>query len=635
MKNKIYVLLFCAAMSLSLSAQTYHNGTWYSLYDDSEHTMNTQGDYSTGGIFAPTAGVLNVQWRYEWLDWWGVARKIDTEVQESSDGGNSYQTIGILAENTNKNSNTTEQFYTSTNINAIKFNRSGLPTHKVILYHLDMPLAKHILFASGTYGTTQLSKDFGEVASGSVSVPYTVLFRSFLTDGDITITSSDPQNFRINNPTNTTGHTFNVGANACASANGKAAAAQGGTLGNIANYAFPIYFTPQKGGEYEATITITDGTSTATVTVTGVAPKQEQTITWNEEQTTLFTSGSIATATASSGLDVAYTFAPEGVVSYADGAFQILSAGVVKITASQPGDDIYYAATPISKTFTIYPTETGSVYSASICEGSFYSDENFEHLTEAGVYTDTLKTTYGADSIITFTLAVNPLFHSEEVLSFNIGEEQHSWQGIDLSEFPIGDTTLVEQYQSIYGCDSIYTLHLTVKPLIITYGADTIHACSGETVIYEGKAYRQSATDSVVLSGQNYAGGDSIVVLVVSFSQSFSVEAFLTITEGDAEEWQSVDLSTIGVGDTTLVAEYQTIHGCDSTYVLYLTVEEKQEEPGDKPGDEPGDEPKDEAIPFTDADQVGVQKILYQGNIYIRKGDELFDIRGNKVETKK
>ena len=360
--------------------------------------------------------------------------------------------------------------------------------------------------------------------------------------------------------------------------------------------------------------------------MTGVAPKQEQTITWNEEQTTLFTNGTIATATASSGLEVNYTFAPEGVVSYADGAFHILSAGVVKITASQPGDDIYYAATPISKTFTIYPTETGSVYSASICEGSFYSDENFEHLTEAGVYTDTLKTTYGADSIITFTLAVNPLFLSEEELSFTIGE-QHSWQGIDLSEFPIGDTTLVEQYKSIYGCDSIYTLHLTVKPHIITYGADTIHACSGETVIYEGKAYRQSATDSVVLSGQNYAGGDSIVVLVVSFSQSFSVEAFLTITEGDAEEWQSVDLSTIGVGDTTLVAKYQTIHGCDSTYVLYLTVEEKQEEPGD--------EPKDEAIPFTDADQVGVQKILYQGNIYIRKGDELFDIRGIKVETKK
>ena len=631
MKNKIYVLLFCAAMSLSLSAQTYHNGTWYSLYDDSEHTMNTQGDYSTGGIFAPTAGKLNTTWKYEWVDWLGFSRKVNTEVLESADNGSTTIIVGMLAENTNKNQITSESFNVSANINWIKFNRPngfdlGGPTHKVIMQHIDIPLAKHILLAEGEYGKTTDSHNFDTIEVDAVSEAYTVNLRSFYTDGDIFITSSDPQNFRIGDVANTEGLTYEVGANACASANGKATAAQGGTLGKISNYDFPIYFTPKKGGDFEATITITDGTSTATVTVTGVAPKQEQTITWNEEQTTLFTNGTIATATASSGLDVAYTFAPEGVVSYADGAFQILSAGVVKITASQPGDDIYYAATPISKTFTIYPTETGSVYSASICEGSFYSDENFEHLTEAGVYTDTLKTTYGADSIITFTLAVNPLFLSEEELSFTIGE-QHSWQGIDLGEFPIGDTTLVEEYKSIYGCDSIYTLHLTVKPHIITYGADTIHACSGETVIYEGKAYRQSATDSVVLSGQNYAGGDSIVVLVVSFSQSFSVEAFLTITEGDAEEWQSVDLSTIGVGDTTLVAEYQTIYGCDSTYVLYLTVEEKTEEPGD--------EPKDEAIPFTDADQVGVQKILYQGNIYIRKGDELFDIRGIKVETKK
>ena len=533
--------------------------------------------------------------------------------------------ITTLTDNT-FNVEHTENLSIDVNVNWLKCDRPTGNTHKFTATNIAIPLAKHILLAEGEYGKTTDSHNFDTIEVDAVSEAYTVNLRSFYTDGDIFITSSDPQNFRIGDVENTEGLTYEVGANACASANGKAAAAQGGTLGNIANYAFPIYFTPQKGGEYEATITITDGTSTATVTVTGVAPKQEQTITWNEEQTTLCTNGTIATATASSGLDVAYTFAPEGVVSYADGAFQILSAGVVKITASQPGDDIYYAATPISKTFTIYPTETGSVYGAAICEGEFYSDENFEHLTEAGVYTDTLKTTYGADSIITFTLVVNPLFHSEEVLSFNTGE-QHSWQGIDLSEFPIGDTTLVEAYQSVYGCDSIYTLHLTVKPLIITYGADTIHACSGETVIYEGKAYRQSATDSVVLSGQNYAGGDSIVVLVVSFSQSFSVEAFLTITEGDEETWQSVDLSTIGVGDTTLVAEYQTIHGCDSTYVLYLTVEEKQEEPGD--------EPKDEAIPFTDADQVGVQKILYQGNIYIRKGDELFDIRGIKVETKK
>ncbi len=617
--KKIYAFLVLCFMTLSVSAQTYHNGTWYSYYDTETHKMNTISNFSVGGFFTPTAGQVTFNWKYVT----GGHLKLDflrsntTIIYQSSDDGENSLIVGQL---TDKDWDT--DYYKSISIQAdcnwMKWDRPTGNTYEVQVWNIAIPLAKHILLASEANGTTMDSHNFDTIEVDAVSEAYMVNLRSFLTDGDITITSSDPQNFRIGDAANTEGLYYEVGANACASANGTAAEAQGGTLGNIANYAFPIYFTPQKGGEFEATITITDGTSTATVSVTGVAPKQAQTITWNEEQESLLSSGSIATAEASSGLDVEYTFAPEGVVTYADGAFQILSAGVVKITAVQNGNDFYYPATPITKTFTIYPTETGYVYGASICEGSFYSDDNFENLTEAGVYTDTLKTTYGADSIITITLTLNPLFHSEEDMAYTIGE-QHSWQGIDLSEFGVCDTTLVKEYQSVYGCDSTYTLHLTVKPLIITYGADTIHACSGETVIYEGKAYKQSATDSVVLSGQNYAGGDSIVLLVVSFSQSFSAETYLTITEGDEETWQGIDLSEFAVGDTALVAEYQTVYGCDSIYVLYLTVEENNKE----------------ALPFTEADQIGVQKIMKDGMLYIRKGEELFDIRGRKVVLEK
>ena len=135
---------------------------------------------------------------------------------------------------------------------------------------------------------------------------------------------------------------------------------------------------------------------------------------------------------------------------------------------------------------------------------------------------------------------------------------------------------------------------------------------------YEGRTYRRTTNDSVVLSGRNYAGGDSIVALVVIFSQSFSAEAYMTISEGDAETWQEIDLSLFPTGDTTLVAEYQTTFGCDSTYTLYLTVEEKDENPK-------------EDLPHTEADQTGVQKILLNGRLYIRKGDELFDLSGRKA----
>ena len=611
--KKIYLLSMLCLLSLSLSAQTYKNGTWYSIYDVSEHTMNTQGDYETGTVFAPTAGQLNVQWRYEWIDWLGAFRKIDTEAQTSSNGGSSYNTVGSFAENTDNGSNTTEHFSVNANINRIKFSRSGVPTHKVIVYHIDVPLAKHILLASGDYGTTSASKDFGEVAYNTVSEAYTVNLRSFLSNGDITVSCSDTLNFHVGTPDNTEGIIYAVGANACASANGKATAAQGGTLGNIANYAFPVYFTPKACGTFVDTVTITDGTSTAIVVLSGTAPKFDQNIEWLQEETELLTNGTIVPATASSELEVEYTFAPEGIVAFADGAFTILSEGVVTITASQAGNDFFNPAQSVAKTLSIYPSETAYAYSAEICEGAYYSDENFENLTEAGLYLDTLPGAYGADSIISFTLIVHPLFASEESLSITKGESIE-WQGIDLSILPVGDTTFVAAYQSIYGCDSTYTLYLHVKPLIVTYGYDTIHACSGETVVYEGKTYKRSANDTITLAGQNYAGGDSIVYLSVIFTQPFSAEFELTITVGDAETWQDIDLSVFPVGDTTLVAQYQTIHGCDSTYTLYLTVEDKEE-----------------GLPFTEADQVSVQKVVINGTLYIRKGDELFDLSGRKA----
>ena len=245
-------------------------------------------------------------------------------------------------------------------------------------------------------------------------------------------------------------------------------------------------------------------------------------------------------------------------------------------------------------------TYEGNTYSRSVTDTIVLSGRNYA----------------GCDSIVTLVVSFSQPFLAESDLTIAEGDEE-TWQNIDLSAMGVGDTTLVAEYTSIYGCDSTYTLHLTVNPRIITYGSDTIYACSGETVTYEGNTYSRSAADTILLSGQNYAGGDSIVVLAVIFSQPFYSEADRTIVEGGNEVWQEIDLSILPVGDTTLVAEYQTLHGCDSIYTLYLTVE-----------------PNTEAIPFTNAEELNVRKVLINDAVYIRKGDELFDIRGQKVVLK-
>ena len=557
----------------ALSAQTYHDGVWYSIYNDATHTMNTQGDYETGGVFAPTTGTLNVKWRYEWIDWLGVARKIDTEVLTSANGGTNTTKVGKLAENTSNGSNTTESFAVGRDINWIKFNRTGMPTHKVHVYHIDIPLAKHILLASGDYGTATASYDFGEQDALSISEPYMVNLRSFLSAGDITVTSSDPEIFHLGSAESIDPIVYAVGANACASANGTADAASGAALGKIANYAFPVYFTPKESGSYTGTITLTDGVSTATITLSGTGRKLDQSITWDQEKTTILSNETIAPATASSSLEVTYTFSPEGIVTFADGVFSILSDGQVTVTAAQSGNNIYNAAESVAKTFTIFPAVTYNTYEASICEGEVYNDEHFGALTEGRLYYDTIPNVYGGDSVITLTLHVHPLFASEESFNHYLGLPGE-WQGVNLSLLSLGDTTLIAAYSSAYGCDSTYTLHLSVLPNPTTYGEYQAAFCDGDSVEFSGKWYTAAIQEDVTVAEKNIFGGDSIVTFTATVLPRHLFALDTTIYVGQPGVWREFDLSLIPVGDTILTKLYTTVMGCDSVYTMHLTVNE-------------------------------------------------------------
>ena len=78
-----------------------------------------------------------------------------------------------------------------------------------------------------------------------------------------------------------------------------------------------------------------------------------------------------------------------------------------------------------------------------------------------------------------------------------------------------------------------------------------------------------------------------------------------------------VDLSLLPVGDTTLVAEYSSVYGCDSTYTLHLTVAEKT------------------ATGLVNTGAVGakeVRKVLLDGQLYIRREDQYFDLTGRRVK---
>lgn len=267
---KYILTLATIFMATTLNAQTYNNGTWYSLYDANEEDIYTINSF-TRNVFAPTTTQLQFEAKKT------LAGAGNLKVAPIIDGS---QQSNIYDQNP---TTSYETYYATTpvNFNELKFYTTTGATLRKYVNNIKLPLAKHILLDDGTtYGTSSKSLSLGNVTIGNISAVQTVKLRSFHTAGNITITSNNAA-FRVGTSSNQGAHDFNVGANACASANGAAGTpAGGGTLGDINLYDINIYFVPTTAGEQSGTITITDGTSTAKVTVTGTGLAKETQFAW-------------------------------------------------------------------------------------------------------------------------------------------------------------------------------------------------------------------------------------------------------------------------------------------------------------------------------------------------------------------
>ena len=358
--TKFFLLAIFSIASFSLSAQTYNGGTWYSLYETGERTLSTI-DSETLNAFTPVgtnltfdakraatgqgnlkvAPIVNGQQQSDIFDQkpGKVTKKNFLGIESQVD----YTDAPYSATVSNSNSNQIK-FYTVTGATLNKYFKN-----------VKLPLKKHILIADGGYGKSSESKSFENVTIGGTSNVQTVNLRSFLTTNDITITS-DNSAFRIGSANNTSGQTFAVGANACASTNGSGAAG-GGNLGNINQYPINIYFCPSEAKTYNATITITDGTSTAKISVSGVGVKKNQSIVWDEE----FSADEVKLpvgkeinniASATSALEISYSFDKDSIISIEGTTIKALKSGVVILTATQAGNNEWNGVSA-AKTITV------------------------------------------------------------------------------------------------------------------------------------------------------------------------------------------------------------------------------------------------------------------------------------------
>ncbi len=316
--------------------------------------------------------------------------------------------------------------------------------------------------------------------------------------------------------------------------------------------------------------------------------------------------------------DSEYTFAATGdgkasktIIGY-DAANSQVHVYVVADNYSQAGT---YSVYTLQMAEPVHNTEYA--YTATTCQGEPYTDELFQNLTESGEYTTTIPNTQGGDSIITLTLTVLPTYFMEE--SKHLYEVDITWHGQEIKDLEPSDEPYIyyDSLVTVAGCDSVYVLKLYVSATPITYGSYEVVLCEGEDIEYEGALYDESFEGDILLTGQNAFGGDSIVHLVVTVFPTYVVDDYLTMVEGETQIWGGWNLSTLPPGEMELMDTQYTINDCDSTIVLHLTILPLESGVSNTTGNRPAQR---------------VQKRMIDGQLYIIKQDELFDILGKKVK---
>ncbi len=208
--------------------------------------------------------------------------------------------------------------------------------------------------------------------------------------------------------------------------------------------------------------------------------------------------------------------------------------------------------------------------SAVICAGEEYPFAG-KQLTEKGTYVDSLKSVDGCDSVVVLDLNVADKYIFPETHTMYVGKAD-TWHGKDLSVYGVGVHTIYDSLKTeVYGCDSVYVLTLTVNVLPTSSEELEAIVCPGDSIEHDGKFYKVGEHE---LRYQNIYGGDSVINLIVSETQTYFFTDARTQYAGKAGDWRGKDLSVYGVGEHFVYDSLKTeVYGCDSVYRLTLTIE--------------------------------------------------------------
>ncbi len=198
----------------------------------------------------------------------------------------------------------------------------------------------------------------------------------------------------------------------------------------------------------------------------------------------------------------------------------------------------------------------------NVCDNLLPYNWNGNSYPGAGVYSVNLISVVGCDSIATLNLVVNPVITSTTDISICTTQLPYSWNG---NSYPAGGIYSVTLITS-GGCDSVATLNLVVNNTVTSTTDLTI--CNNQLPFsWNGNSYPQAGTYPVILTSS--AGCDSIAILNLSVTDILTSTTNVNICPALLPYiWNGNSYPAGGTYSVTIV----NANGCDSVPILSLTV---------------------------------------------------------------
>ncbi|MFA7401132.1 MAG: T9SS type A sorting domain-containing protein, partial [Bacteroidales bacterium] len=251
-------------------------------------------------------------------------------------------------------------------------------------------------------------------------------------------------------------------------------------------------------------------------------------------------------------------------ITYGDSIFPVgTTTGFYQIVFSLPngGDSTVTLLLFVNNTYNLFDT-------LSICDSDLpfqYGDSIFPIATLSGDYPVLFTSYYGCDSLINLHLNVNPTYLIYDTLSICENELPYTYTD---TIFNIGTISGTYNFcrQSIYGCDSITLLFLTVNP--VYNFTDTHTLCESELPFsYAGQSFDSAGSYSINLLSQ--FGCDSNILLTIYVLPSYKETQFLKICDSELPYFYAGYRLDLG---GTYNLKLKNNNGCDSLITLFLAV---------------------------------------------------------------